>query len=317
MNIKIITSTLIAAFSLQASMLPQCVFADTINYTPVAGHTSGLIDGQAPVGQIADLKLAGAKATFAGNAFAITTAGSNDPALYGVMLNPDLNASGKRAKFNATAFLQGGQQLSQIKGTDGRDTILMKDNSQVDGTIQTIDSSKVVMDTTGGTRQIDIKSIAEINSPRMAQLAVVAQAPTTIEPGQPFTADASNVQMNFNGGQCAPKHHKARQVKPKTVTTTREWTSTSTSTSQTPVPMPEAQAPQTVVEGTCQPAVIEQCPVRPAVVECPRRNYWWIPVGLLAAAGIATAIAVPIACHHHHHHTVAVQPVYFDGFAYR
>ncbi|HEY9791347.1 MAG TPA: hypothetical protein V6D22_13170 [Candidatus Obscuribacterales bacterium] len=323
MNTKTITTTLVAALSVQASMLPQCVWADTISYTPVAGHTSGLLDGQAPVGRIADLRLDGAKASFAGNSFAIRTAGSSDPALYGVMLNPDLNTSGKRAKFYATAFLQGGDKLSQIRGADGRDTVHMKDNSQVAGTIKTIDSSKLVMDTTDGTKQIDIKSIAEIDSPRMVPMSVVAQAPSTIEPGQCFTADASSVQMDMNGGRCAPKRHRAQQIRPRTETTTKEWRSESTSTSQTPVPMPEAQAPApptTVVEGNCQPAVIETVPVaRPAVVECPTHpNYLLMGIGgLLLAGGIATAITLPIVLHHHHHHDVGFEPVYFDGFAFR
>jgi hypothetical protein len=101
-------------------------------------------------------------------------------------------------------------------------------------------------------------------------------------------------------------------------------TTTTTTTQQSVLPV-QGQSydsstcqPQTLcapaVVQDCAPTVISQpCPTvctQPAVVqECPRRNYWgWLAIPLLA--GIATAIAVPIAVSHHHHHGLTATQIH-------
>lgn len=302
MRVKSISMALAAMAALQYTALTQSVFAG-VTYTPVPGHDTGTINGQLPVTHMDKLGVSQGTVSFQGNNFQIVSDGGSTPQLFGVLMNGQMDTTGKHAKYNAVAFLQGGNALNKMVRSSGDDTVTLKDQQEVTGTIKDIDAQKVTIATAGGTRELDVKTIADIDSPRMANLTLLADASSTVEPGQSFSADSGKVVIGMG---CTPNRRKAHRVITRTTTqpavTTQSYSSHETLPAQT---INNNTTPScTTTEVIQQPAVVQSCPApvvtQPAVVCESHRNLW--PLALLGAAAVATAIAVPIAVSHHHHH---------------
>lgn len=186
-------SFLVAA---QAFNLPLVTQAATLNYTPVPGHESGLMQGEAPISKVGKLKLDQGIARINGNKVDIIE-GSGDGGqtlLSGVLISPNLDAKGKQAKYEALAYFQDGSALKTIADPASNEQVELTDKSLVTGKIDSINNDSIVVQTENGSQIVKLDQVAEIRSPKLYKTTLIAQADSTIEPGTPFVAQA--IQTN-------------------------------------------------------------------------------------------------------------------------
>lgn len=178
---------------MQGMDIPLLAQAATLNYKPVAGYESGLLQGEAPISQVGKLKLDQGIARINGSKVDIVneSAGAEKKVLLsGILISPTLDTNGKRAKYQALAYFQDGEALQSIADPQVNEQIELTDSSLVTGKIEKIDADSIVVGTENGSRTVSLDQVAEIRSPKLYKTTLVALADSTIEPGTPFVAQA-------------------------------------------------------------------------------------------------------------------------------
>jgi lipopolysaccharide export system protein LptA len=170
------------------------------NYVPVAGQSTGLLSGDAPIEEVGDYKLSQGSVSFAGDKMTITgrsTDSSRAITLAGVVMSPEMSMHGKNVKYSSGVYFS---RPSAASASDAPlpatvESVHLRDGAILSGSIQKINNQSLTILTKAGARRVGLATIRKIESPRMFLAIVEGEATGEVKQGSAFQIRATKIEI--------------------------------------------------------------------------------------------------------------------------